>query len=147
MLLVVHQTSKKFKYSPIWYGIRSIIHGEKHQIAIISMPPPQQPTTSPFSKSLRVANIPFAKAMIFPFFIGPFFLLLLPSTYRHDDGREKNTIPAHKKSIFRTTLDYVIQPDYASIDVACKHRIIREMTKILPCYWHSRPNIPWHKKR
>lgn len=37
----------------------------------------------------------------------------------------------YKKSIFRTTLDDVIRLDYASIDVACKHRIIREMMKIL----------------
>lgn len=44
--------------------------------------------------------------------------------YHNTGEREKNALgkDAHKKSIFRTTLDYVIRSDYASIDVAGKHR-------------------------
>lgn len=151
---VVHQKLEKFKYSPIW-----------RSVYIISMAKKQASNSCNFHASTTATNITFFKITSrcqyysicrsndFPILcrallcVATFISMQTHRAIEKKKKRRKKTIRAHKKSIFRTTLDYVIRPDYASIDVACKHRIIREMTKILPRYWHSRAQHAMERKK
>lgn len=125
---IIFLALEKFKYSPICCDVRSIMYGLRHQIAIISMLPSQPTLPPPFSKSHH-CQYPFRSvAMIFfPFFVTNDARALRCSSTHTEWEKKYIRAVSHKKSIFRTTLDYVIRSDYASIDVACKHRIIREM--------------------
>lgn len=122
------RTQKKKKNLNIRpFGMTFSLLSMKHQIAIISMPP-RQPTPPPFSKSHH-CQYPSTVAIIFPFSVSndARALLSLCVAVIHKMKKERKKNPrSHKKSIFRTTLDYVIRLDYASIDVACKHRIIHK---------------------